>query len=169
MPVADDLTALRTDFPDVPGEVMETWLLPHVRRDGFSWPPPQGDSDGPWARILAGRPVSWWQARIWRCEALPLRLEVMSHAVQFQVRRLIATAEAGQDYLKQSRERVADMRRAIAETGTWPVPIVAYPDSDGLALVDGHHRFAALEMARAEGGMDLADRHRVWIALPPEG
>lgn len=157
----DLFARLEADFPDVPEAVLRGWLWPVAQRAG--WPP---DGQGPWDDVLMGRGPAWWQARRWRCEALPMTLDVMSHAVRFQTTRLVEAARAGQDIAPGSRARIASVQEYIVQTGTWPAAPVAFPDSGGLGLADGHHRLAALEMARG-AGVGVGARHRVWIALPP--
>jgi len=155
-------------MPDMPQEVAEQWLLPHARRKGYGWPPSEDGRLEPWSLNLAGRSLTWWRDRRWFQDALPMTLDVMSHATRFQVERLLIGAERGQDYLPQSCKRIASVRGHIAQAGTWPLAPVAYPDSDGLALIDGHHRLAALQAERTAGLLTLQDRHAVWIALPPK-
>jgi hypothetical protein len=95
-----------------------------------------------------------------------MALDHMSHATRFQVERLLLAQAKGRDLLPQSRARMDRIAAHIAAEGTWPVPVVAYPEADGLALVDGHHRLAALEAARRAGQPGLQTRHLVWLALP---
>lgn len=161
------LAAILRSMPNMPRDVAEQWLLPHARRSGYGWPPSADGGSAPWSLNLAGRTLTWWHDRQWFQDSLPMTLDVMSHATQLHVRQLLDKAGQGQDYLPDSAGRIASVRAHIAQTGTWPLAPVAYPDSDGLALIDGHHRLAALEAARAANLPDLLDRHAVWIALPP--
>lgn len=159
------LASITQVFPGMPEEVAKTWLLPHADRAGFGWPPPEHGCAEPWSAVLGGRPVAWWQDRMWCCETLPMALDVMSHVTRFQVQQLLAGVAEGRDFLPQSRARIASIGAYIAETGRWPVTPVAFADSDGLSLIDGHHRLAALELARRSGQRNLRAAHRVWIAL----
>jgi len=157
------------DMPDLPEDVAEQWLAPHAARPGYGWPPPDDGRVEPWGSILAGRPLSWWRERIWHREPLPMVFDYMSHATRAKVAALIEAAEAGHDLFPDSQGRLGELRACIAATGTWPRDPVAYPDADGLSLIDGYHRFAALLLERSEGRIGPQDRHAVWLALPPTG
>lgn len=162
----DLVQAIMADLPGLPEEVAEGWLVPHAQRPGFGWPPAKAGKEGPWSQLLAGRGLAWWRERLWHCEPLPMQLDVMSHVTKFQVERLLRACAEGRDYMPDSRHRVDTVSAQITKAGTWEHAVVAYPDADGLSLIDGHHRLAALEAARRAQPDKVAERHAVWIALP---
>ena len=157
---------IHADFPTIPEVVVAQWLAPAAARPGFGWPAPDDGTKEPWRTILAGRKLSWWASQIWFEDRIPFELEYMAHNTRFGVQQILENAAAGNDALAESRERLERIGAYFAGHGTWPVPPVAYPHSDGLALVDGHHRFAAMLLERARPDTKIAERHAVWLALP---
>lgn len=95
-----------------------------------------------------------------------MTLDTLSSVTQFQVAQIVQAATAKQDYLPDSRARIARVHSHMADHGTWPLPVIGFPDVDGLALIDGFHRMAALTIARDAGALALQERHAIWIALP---
>ncbi|MEP4197092.1 MAG: hypothetical protein ABJL99_15810 [Aliishimia sp.] len=156
--------AIRDDLPNVPDEVLHTWLAPHAARSGLGWPPA---AETPWHQLLMGRPLSWWQACNWSEERLPMHLDLMASVVRFQVEQLLKTAMAGRDLMPDSQSRIDAMETEIASKGTWPVALVGFPDADGLGLADGYHRLAALTRLRRNGEHVAHDAHRIWVAVTP--
>lgn len=64
----------------------------------------------------------------------------------------------------------------IWENGTFPEPLIGFQITDGLSILDGNHRMAALchcqdtiEEILKIGGVGPAATHKIWMGSHPRG
>ncbi len=148
-----NLVALEKDLPNFPLEVLEDWLLPYAKSDG--WPPKlsanpfeQGKITDRWRYLLSEKSLSFWRSVIWKkCEQ-----HVSIHDIEPEGRHTICQMllgavrneenfyTAGIQNLKPRFNRIKDY---LLEHGTFPKPPTLLVSANGFKIMDGNHRMAA--------------------------
>lgn len=137
------LQTLRRDLPQFPEEVLNEWIAPCARGNG--WPP----IGSVWVNVLLGLPIYAWAAMTWTEEDRPLDWGDLSSDSVRIVRRLY-DAHFNRDPAAAALvpqggfARVMSAMAYLQEHGVMPGHIAVAEGPDGrLALADGYHRATA--------------------------
>lgn len=135
-------------LPNVPEQVIDTWLLPYAIQLG--WPP-----DHPrWGGKLHFEPIEFWNEADWQKQTINLTTIKFSSTYGEQVGGLYrgyANNEVN-DFTRGILDYRARIGRALQYTlvhGCFPVePIIVQEKHGGLNILDGNHRFVAMICAK---------------------
>ena len=143
------LEQIRRDLPAFPSEVVDEWIAPCARRNG--WPP----VSPVWGGVLLGLPIFVWATMKWTREDRRLDWAHLSTDSARIVRRLFdahfrrdprALALVPAD----GKPRIDRATDYLGEHGVMPSRIAVAEGPDGrLALADGYHRVTAYFVYRA--------------------
>lgn len=170
-----DLAHIKADLPDWPDEVIEQWLLKLANRGtDTGWPPPEPLGDSAWKYILGLRPLSWWKNVAWKSEERDIDFSVLCNSTKRIVNGMISghindkpnIYSAGPD----SKDRFFSAMKFLSEHGRVPGALVVMQLNDGLSVIDGNHRVAALCARQAvsdeiikRGGLVPAKAQSIWM------
>jgi len=158
------IAQLRADLPMCPDDVITTWLLEFAKEDG--WPPPQ-PLNGPWARLLENRPLTYWQSLTWKSEPVDVRQASFDSQSWDSVVGLVLANMRGvkNDYsgIRDTKVRFDRICDHLRLHGRLPSPPVAIRARHTLHVVDGNHRLAAHWALQAELGLPSP---LVWVGRP---
>jgi hypothetical protein len=176
-----ELADIKKDLPNWPDEVIEQWLLKLANRGtDTGWPPPEPLGNHAWKYILGGRPFSWWKAVSWRIENNDLTFDSLCAASKRIVRDMLDGHVSGKpnaiSRMADGRIRFLTAGKYVSEHGTLPEPPLVMRLTDGLSVLDGNHRVAALCFRRLASerianisGVAPEKTHKVWVASHPRG
>ena len=144
-----ELATIKADLPDWPDEVIELWLLKLANRGSDTgWPPPEPFGESAWKHILGDRPLSWWKRVTWKREDRDLNFEALSQDPRSIVNKMLDAHINNKtnvySTMLNSKARFESAALYIAQNGTVPEPLVGMELEDGLSVLDGNHRMAAL-------------------------
>jgi len=167
-----DLATIKADLPDWPDDVIKQWLLKLANRGpDTGWPPPEDLDGNAWKYILGGRPPSWWKKVTWKLEDRDVNFEALSRGT-----KLIVNDMLGGDDTAEPDARLIGAANYVAKHGSFPKPLVAMQLEDGLSVLDGNHRVAALCACQAipdtvskKGGTPPLKSQKVWMGTHAAG
>jgi hypothetical protein len=176
-----ELADIKKDLPHWPDEIIEQWLLKLANRGpDTGWPPPEPLGNHAWKYILGGRPLSWWKAVSWKLESSDLTFDTLCAASKRIIRDMLDGHVNGRpnaiSRIANSRIRFLTAGKYVSEHGTLPEPPLVIRLTDGLSVLDGNHRVAALSFRRLASerivnisGVAPEKTHKVWVASHPRG
>lgn len=130
-----NIELIKSDLPNTPDDVIDVWLLPHSKRQGFGWPP---RIDNEWRYVLGlGRDLSYFQKMHWELREIKITPENLTPNSLSLIQSLY------QVHSLKGLERVANSMAYIKEHGKFPRPIVLEETSKGYDILDGSHRITA--------------------------
>lgn len=153
MPTAAHQSA-RKMFPNMPDDVFEQWITPQILCNG--WPFSHIHEPMPcsgWAKYFRNQPISFWANVNWKFSSIhrfELQLEQSAIDNASKVvengKIFINTKVMPKTLIPDSVERFLTCAKFIGGNGKLPKPLVCFLNADkSLLLLDGHHRFAAME------------------------
>jgi hypothetical protein len=135
---------LKKDLPNWPLSILDDWLLYFANEPDLGWPPPEPLSTHRWSGILGGRPLSWWHCVTWKKEnvdcgvsSLCKKSSDLTMATLNDV--LLCTAD------ETEKRRYRMPMQYVLEHGVFLYALVAMKTPNGLLVLDGYHRLAALQ------------------------
>jgi hypothetical protein len=134
---------LRKDLPNWPLAVLEDWLLYFAREPDLGWPPPEPLGNHRWSGILGHRPLSWWKKVTWKKEKATCGLLNLCPRSRQLTQMIHDEIHAGTADNVESR-RYKIQVQYILEHGVFLNALIAMRSQDGLLVLDGYHRVAAL-------------------------
>jgi tellurite resistance-related uncharacterized protein len=154
-------------LPNMPDEVFNTWLLPIIRHHN-SWP---------YDNILSPHPTDQWRRYFGlftlhdfsECVWYRMRLTfdmgcldpISDSVIQTLIEKHIKNRNTpGRLNVLNSKSRFLGFVEFIQRTRTIPAPIIGINTGNGLRILDGNHRIAALTHLKLRGTI-LCD---TWIA-----
>jgi hypothetical protein len=176
-----DFATIKADLPHWPDDVIQQWLLKLANRGADTgWPPPERLDGHAWKYILGGRPLSWWKDVSWQLGDNDLEFDALSQASKRIVNQMIDAHINGvanvYSTMADSKTRFESASRYIAENGTLPKPLIVMRLNDGLSVIDGNHRTAALCYCQAtaddilkNGGVAPMKSHQIWLGAHAKG
>jgi len=155
------------DLPNFPRPVIEQWLGHGV---DWGWPPPFdkfGEPEGPWRRLLGDWGLEFLRGLRWTLERGALDPSKLGGEGHFTVKIMVAAYEgkAG-ELMKGDNGRIASLVDFIEKNGRLPASPVLHVRRDGLNVLDGCHRIAALFHVQATGGR-TEPLYDMWVARSP--
>jgi hypothetical protein len=174
-----DFATIKADLPHWPDDVIDQWLLRLANRGpDTGWPPPEPLGTHAWKYILGGRPLSWWKNVTWSLEEREVDFGRLCQGTKRIVNNMIDGHINGNPnlYSADSDVRFRSALSHIAKTGTLPRPLVVMQLRDGLSVIDGNHRVAALCTCQAgaaeiakKGGVAPLLKQQVWLGAHSTG
>ena len=166
MTLDEALADARAVFPKMPSDAFTLWLDDRIRNNG--WPPAGIE----WAGFLDGKPISYWKELHWQSESVTLRPEELTPNAFSLVMQLIEAANGSSNlmskYIPNTVERFKSCLEYVRMNKTTPGIILLLRASEGVAIIEGNHRVAALlayQSLLPEGSPPL--RMASWVAVPP--
>jgi hypothetical protein len=167
---------IQKDLPGWPDDVIEQWLVYFANEPDLGWPPPEPLGNHRWARILGGRPLSWWREVTWKKERVKCDLACLSQKSRGIVTGMITDVNSGKVEAVTKR-RFDHAFHYILNNAAFPKPAIAMKEPSGLTVLDGSHRmgaFCALQMMPdakfEELGLNKAvPQQEVWLGTHIRG
>ena len=134
---------IKSDLPDFPDEVIQTWLLPFARSVG--WPPAPFSR---WDRILIHRPLSFWRTVEWEKRRVSLNGLSLEARSLGQIQGLLDANVRGvrniyAEQIPNTSDRFRSIVRYLQHHGRLPRPPVLFRTGFQYEILDGNHRLAA--------------------------
>jgi hypothetical protein len=172
----DNIDDLRRDLPNWPLAILDDWLKYFAREPDLGWPPPEPLGNHRWARILGGRSLAWWYNVTWKKHSVDCDLAKLcprSRHLTIMIHDDIHNRRA--DEVESRRYKMP--LQYLLEHGVFLNALVAMNRPDGLLVLDGYHRMAALHGLRLlpEVFFEKPNRRRpallqdAWIGVHPNG
>lgn len=140
---------IQQDLPAFPAEMINEWLGPYVRSEG--WPPNSPRDAVPtdrWQCLLGMRSVSYWASFTWmRAMITPTIEDIASDSSQTLVQLITGYVDGipniYTEQIPNGKQRFQSVLRYISENHAFPgLPVLATQES-GYEVLDGNHRMAA--------------------------
>ncbi len=155
----------------MPDEVFDSWFLPIIK-DHNSWP---------YQNIFAGHPSRQWEQYfaffslkdiancIWKSMTLffdlscldPLSNSTIETLIQKHVNHIDIT---GNFNVRDSQNRFFGFVEFIKKSKSLPAPIIGLHTDEGLRVLDGNHRLAALTYLNLRGKIPCV----TWVGAPKQ-
>lgn len=172
---------IKADLPGWPEEVIRLWIDPIA--NSYGWPPPMPDL-GAWRYALGVKGLDFWNAVRWERVDRPLTFEDFCAGSRGSIHGLLNTyvLKVKNEYsnLENGQVRFDSAFAACVQLGKFPYPVILLQSTDGLELIDGNHRVAALVYYQKlrkspvhskmfnEKAAEISLEQPVWIGVPPE-
>lgn len=166
---------LKKTLPNFPEEVLEEWLLPYAKTEG--WPPfgRAGLPVGPrWPYLLGKKPLPYWLGLQWSEHLMHVEPERLTPQCTDSIAQMMLAAFMGE--MNMYSQQIPDMLPRIERILSYvksnqalPKPPALIATDAGFKVVDGNHRMAvyfAVRMYRKASsgeGVDLPPQ-RFWVA-----
>jgi hypothetical protein len=172
---------IKASLPNWPDDVIDQGLLKLANRGSDTgWPPPKNLQGSAWENILGRRPLSWWERIDWHLEERGVNFNALCAGTRRIVNALIDghLNDTPNIYSvgDNSKTRFFDALGSIAKNGIFSYPIITVRLDDGLSVLDGNHRVAALcacqaypEIIRDKGGHPPAEKQPIWVGTHTAG
>lgn len=146
---------IKQTLPHIPDSVIEMWLIEHGKE--LPWPPKENE----WIGIMAGKNIDFWKTTKWNLCNIPLfekNLIALNRNGFRDMENGYYFREENNPFLKfkDGKQRCEDFISHILKVGVLPKPVILLIDPfwEGLEkgkykIVDGNHRFLALEKVRS--------------------
>lgn len=157
-------------FPRMPREVFDACFEPALKAYGWPFLAVEDVTNGTrWEKFFGSCSLLQWSEFRWERGTAVLRLEQLHprtrNAIDAIIRTNTLAEKTDANTLLGTRERFSRCLNYIQQTGLLPAPVVGAPTAQGLLILDGYHRLAALVHAGKAEGFDLP----MWLALTDEG
>jgi hypothetical protein len=139
------LADIKKELPAWPDDVIDQWLHYFANEPDCGWPPPEPLGDHRWARLLGGRPLSWWKDVAWKQEIVKCDVSGLSPKARQGVAEITAAINSGAAD-GSTKKRFKEAYIHIMDNGVFPRALVTMRIPGGLSLLDGSHRMAAFNM-----------------------
>jgi hypothetical protein len=166
---------LKATLPNFPEEILEEWLMPYAKSEG--WPPFGNDGFpfGPrWPYLLGKKPLSYWVGLGWSEERVHVEPDSLTPRCQDSIAQIMSAAVMGERNLYSESipdlvPRFKGILAYVEQNKELPKPPALIRVADGLKVVDGSHRmavyFAMRIFSRESGRADLdIPPQRFWMA-----
>ncbi len=174
---------IKQDLPNIPEDVVDTWLAPLATDPSYGWPPTM-DTSSNWRYVLLRQDLDYWTNTTWRLTERTLNATELNpqskHAALCICDSNVNGMKNEFSSIENSEERFSSILQHLASSGIIPRPIVMSETSDGLYTIDGNHRVSALFWLRdcwrdaasrrtleEKGAVEPQTMQPVWICSPP--
>jgi hypothetical protein len=165
------LADLKATLPNFPDEVLEDWLLPYAKTEG--WPPfgPLGAPQGHrWPYLLGKKSLPYWLSLKWSPHETDIAVEALEPKSQESICQMILAAAKDEENLYSAsipdlKERFVSVLTHLNSTSRLPGAPTLLSTDGGYRVLDGNHRMAAYlfaQMLAADAGQPLMPQ-RFWI------
>lgn len=164
-----DLEKAKSMLSNMPDEVFDAWLLPIIR-DHNSWPYFDIFSPHPslqWGQYFGLFTLNDISNCLWHRMCLtfdmgcldPISKRTIYILIKNHVHNLETTVRLN---VRDSKMRFNGFVEFIKRTGSIPAPIIGINTDDGLRVLDGNHRLAALTYLGLRGQIQCI----TWVGVP---
>lgn len=136
--------AIKEDLPNFPDQVIKDWLEPFAQDEG--WPP----TAERWINLLKDTNLNRWGSVRWQLKEQDFSSLALSPGCMLSLGALVRAYAAGEDneYSRvlgeKGRERFRIQLHQLIDHGVFPSPPILVDHGEGLEIMDGNHRVAAL-------------------------
>jgi hypothetical protein len=136
--------AIKKDLPNFPDQIIKDWLEPFAEDEG--WPP----AAERWRYLLKETDLDRWRSVNWKLEEHDFTRLSLSLSCMASLRALLRAYVEGEDneYFQalgeRGKERFHIQLHQLIDHGVFPSPPVLVDHGEGLEIMDGNHRIAAL-------------------------
>jgi len=165
MNLSEALADARCTFPNFPDEVFTLWLEDRVKQSGW---PPEGIE---WQGFLFGQSPEYWKSLQWSKLTLTVSPELMA-SKSFSLAMHIIEAGKGTKsilsaYIPNTADRFKSALSFVTENATTPGTPLLLLAQDGIEVIDGNHRIAALLAVQSHMPIGTPDLpFTAWLAKP---
>lgn len=175
------INALQVTLPNFPTDVIEEWLLPYAKLEG--WPPARDFDElpkGSWRYLLKNRPLTYWRSLSWSKVERHVSIHDLSPEWQSMMVQMMLGAVKGQPNLysvsiKDLAPRFNRILEYFERYGVFPKPPALLIEQQQLTVLDGNHRLAAYLYCYGyfiiDGGAALKEitkeSQTYWVGLEP--
>jgi len=133
---------------NMPDEVFNLYIAPLIPSYGWPFQKLESPAEGHWLLAFDHRSLKELSQLSWERLDMPFSLTVFDPSSQDRITAIGDQHIRGMStpfaHIENARERFFRARDYIARTGRMPVPVVLMWDWDGLRILDGNHRLAAM-------------------------
>jgi hypothetical protein len=143
-----DTQVARTLLANMPDELFSLYMEPLIEEYGWPFSSSDSPTNMPWWQLFDGLSFKIICQLSWERKEFPFSFTLFHRYARTQILGLINTHIFGiNNEFASIPNTEARFRRAcdyIACTGRLPVPVVLIQDPEGLRILDGNHRLAAM-------------------------
>lgn len=135
---------IKQDLPNFPDQVVRDWIEPFAEDEG--WPP----TAARWRNILKETDLDRWRSVSWELKEEDFSALVLSPSCTASMGTLLRAYIGGdeneysQALGERGKERFQIQLHQLIDHGIFPSPPVLVDHGEGLEIMDGNHRVAAL-------------------------
>lgn len=139
-------------FSRIPDEVFDGFLKPLIIND-LGWPFTSVNDNmvvgTGWYRALYPFSLASFSNLRWKRSSFPIYQDILDPVSYGDINLIITNQIANMfsctpEYSKSSRDTMTGIKEFIKSTGRFPAPIVTAMTPNGIKILDGNHRVAAL-------------------------
>lgn len=136
--------SIKQDLPNFPDEVIRDWIEPFAQDEG--WPP----TAARWRNLLKETDLDRWRSVSWELKDQDFSALVLSPSCTASLGALLRAYIGGEDNEysqalgERGKERFHTQLHQLIDHGVFPSPPVLVDHGEGLEIMDGNHRIAAL-------------------------
>ncbi len=140
----------REFFPNMPDEVFDLWLAPLIQGKGWPFNSITDDLQKTNWRYVLGidSTLRDWASCSWSLIEINLSEIKLTNSGVNMIKAIIGYCVMGNQTvtanLENTKERFQACTEFFIENGTIPNPVVVKKTRDGIEVIDGHHRLAAI-------------------------
>jgi hypothetical protein len=163
------INTAKSMLPNMPDEVFNTWLFPIIR-DHKSWP---------YCNISASHPSCQWSQYfglftlndiancLWHKISLTFDMgcldPITNKTIDTLIQKHVHNLDSGVKFnVRNSKNRFLGFVELIKRKGSIPPPIIGINTDNGLRILDGNHRIAALTYLNYRGRIQCT----TWVGAP---
>jgi hypothetical protein len=150
----------------MPDEVFEMWIA-HGLQHGLEWkfsPDSETAAGTDWEGFFGHKSLTFWRNADWTLTSIIPSPELFHLETKARVIAIIGWCVYGKQTptanVHDSKNRFATFTEIIRKAGKLPCPVVGAKTGDGLEIVDGNHRLAAVVYLELANSLNLP----IWIA-----
>jgi hypothetical protein len=142
----------------MPDDLFVLYMEPLIKDYGWPFYSPDSPTNMPWCKLFDGLPFKTICELSWERQEIPFSFATFHRYAQQQIMGLLRTHVLGMqtEYadIPNTKARFSRARSYIGRTFRLPVPVVLISDVEGLRILDGNHRLAAMaSFANADCGI----------------
>lgn len=155
---------IEQDLPNFPPDVIEQWLLPFAKTDGWS------PTVGRWRYLLFNTDLNYWRGISWQLEKVSIESVDFTIGAKTQVVGLIKAYVQNKQNMyalqigQEGKERFKFQLEHLQRNGELIRPAVFVNHGQGYDIIDGNHRIAAYFSSRTLGEASQANPvQKIWV------
>ena len=156
-------------LPNMPNEVFDTWLLPIIR-DHNAWPYFDIFSQHPsqqWSQYFGHFSLNDISNCTWHSHVFSFGMDTLDPSSNRTIKALIEDHVCNLETpirlnVRDSKKRFFGLVEFVKRTGNIPEPIIGLNTEEGLCVLDGNHRLAALTYLGLRGQIQCT----TWVGAP---
>jgi hypothetical protein len=150
---------------NMPDEVFELYMKPLIARYGWPYRSVDSPTGENWFRRFDGHSLKTMSQLSWERREMPFSFDVFHPSSKERLALMVETHMRGRRtpfaQVMNAKARFFRCRDYIARTGQMPAPVILMKDPEGLRILDGNHRLAAMA-SFTNSGSGIVD---CWIGI----